>query len=347
MRTRAKRALALGALLLGAGTLAGGLAFRARVAPMPPGRRFYVRYETPRPLPEVLATLQAKGVIRDANATGLALRLLGAPPVLRRGTYAFAPGDGPGTLARTARAPMRRMLRLYRMRWIARTGLRLQRESVCPQADYARAASDAALYRPAFPFVPESGSLEGYLPADTYDLPPLLPPRQVVAMQLQNFGKTVAPLLKGDPDPNRTLTLASLVEMEASRPDDRRKIAGVIENRIRRGMRLQIDATVNYGRGKWGRLYYKDYTGVKSPYNTYLVPGLPPGPICTPSPDAVRAALAPARHDDVYYVALPDGTTLYAPDYKSHLKNVALRRKLVREREAARAANGAGEGRAG
>ncbi|RYG63044.1 hypothetical protein EON77_21440, partial [bacterium] len=194
---RRSKWLRIGLAAVGLSVLGVGLYGYRRLAPMPAGRPFYVRYEAPIPLDEVLRKLEEKGTIRDARVTGTALRMMGAPPALRRGTYTFRAGDGLRTLAKTVEAPMRRMIRLRQMRWIARTGQRLQSESVCTRAAYIRATEDAAVYRPAFPFLPASGSLEGYLMPDTYDLPPLLPAEQVVAMQLQNFGRQIAPLLKG------------------------------------------------------------------------------------------------------------------------------------------------------
>lgn len=331
MSRRRKRGGKLKFVLLGLlAVVVVGLGYGwTRLQPMPRGRQFYVRYEEPQTLTSVLQKLQDKGTIRDARMAGIALRLLGVPPTLRRGTYAFRAGDGIRTLAKTVESPLRRMVRLRQMRWISRTGAQLQKEAVCTRATYIAATKDVAPYRAAFPFLPARGSLEGYLMPDTYDLPPLLPAQQVVAMQLESFSRKVAPLLKGVEDPNRVLTAASLVEMEASDPQDRRMIAGIIENRLKKRMRLQIDATVNYGRQRWGRLYYRDYTGVKSPYNTYLVEGLPPGPICTPSADSVEAVLKPAKHPHIYYVAMPDGKTVYAPNYEEHLENVALRRRRI------------------
>lgn len=317
-------------LVLFSAIIAVGLFGWANLRPTEPGRRFFVRYASETSTADVLKKLQEKGVIRSAAITGLVMRISGTPPTLRPGTYTFAPGDSLRTLRREFAGPMRRRVRLREMRWIARTAEALQREGVCPADDYRRVANDAAPFRKEFPFVPEAGSLEGYLMPDTYDLPPLTPAEEVVRMQLRAFSTKIEPLI-AEHDRRSVLTAASLVEMEASDPEDRRRIAGVIENRLAKGMRLQIDATVNYGRQKWGRLYYKDYKGVKSPYNTYLVKGLPPGPICSPSADAVRAVLSPIESSALYYVALPTGKTIYATTFTEHQKNIALRRAMIAE----------------
>ena len=118
------------------------------------------------------------------------------------------------------------------------------------------------------------------------------------------------------------MTLASLVEREAAVDDERPVIAGVLYNRLRTGMRLQCDATVQYALGKHkSRLLYSDLK-VKSPYNTYLHAGLPPGPICSPSTASMIAALRPAKHDYLFYVARGGGRHQFTRTYEEHLKAI-------------------------
>ena len=124
--------------------------------------------------------------------------------------------------------------------------------------------------------------------------------------------------------------MASLVQLEAGTDSDRPMIAGVIENRIQKKMPLQIDATILYALQKWQRLTFKDYHSVKSPYNTYLVKGLPPGPICSPDEIDIEAAMHPAKHNFLFYVALPDGSSIYAATYKEHLKNIRIRKAALK-----------------
>jgi UPF0755 protein len=80
---------------------------------------------------------------------------------------------------------------------------------------------------------------------------------------------------------------------------------------------------------KWRRLTYADYRNQKHAYNTYLIDGLPPGPICSPSLASIKAAMNPAKHDNLYYVALPDGTSIYARNYEEHKANIRRRRKAL------------------
>jgi UPF0755 protein len=171
--------------------------------------------------------------------------------------------------------------------------------------------------------------LEGYLYPDTYDLPPLLGAHDTIDRQLKAFESKVYPLLKGVKNPGKILTIASMVEMEAAKDKDRPLIAGVIVNRLNKGMRLQIDATVLYGMKQWRRLNYADYK-FPSPYNTYLINGLPPGPICSPTLKSVEAALHPAKNGYLYYVAMPSGYSVFAHTYEEHLANVAKMRAAAK-----------------
>ena len=104
------------------------------------------------------------------------------------------------------------------------------------------------------------------------------------------------------------LILASMIEREVQVPAERRIVAGVMYNRLRADMRLDIDATVQFAIGEWKPELTQSDLETDSPYNTRRYPGLPPGPIASPGLDAIKAAARPARHDFIYYVAKNDGT---------------------------------------
>jgi len=133
---------------------------------------------------------------------------------------------------------------------------------------------------------------------------------------------------------NELLALASIVEGEARADDERETIAGVYRNRLRIRMALQADPTVQYaillanGLRK-PRLYQKDYL-LSSPYNTYLHPGLPPGPVNSPGRRSIEAALYPADVRYLYFVAGPDGRHVFSRTYDEHLRNVAKMRRLMK-----------------
>ncbi|MDW8098681.1 MAG: endolytic transglycosylase MltG [Anaerolineae bacterium] len=189
-----------------------------------------------------------------------------------------------------------------------------------------------------YPFLadlPAGASLEGYLFPDTYELPEQATPEDLIRRMLDNFDQKVTPLLASTPHPDelnahQVLTLASIVEREAVIPEERPLIAGVYLNRLRRGMRLEADPTVQYAMGyqpatgQWWKtpVSLEEYAAVDSPYNTYLYPGLPPGPICNPGLDSIRAVLQPQESEFLYFVARGDGAHVFARTFEEHAQNV-------------------------
>ncbi len=181
-------------------------------------------------------------------------------------------------------------------------------------------------------WTPPNASLEGYLFPDTYTIPKGATPREIIQQMLANFqARVVVPYGSAARTPGglpAAITLASLVEREAEVNSDRPLVAAVYLNRLKAGMRLQCDATVQYALPVHKvRLFYADLR-VESPYNTYLHSGLPPTPIACPGLPSIQAALHPARVGYLYYVAGPDGkhhifsTTLAQQD-----QAIALRAK--------------------
>lgn len=173
--------------------------------------------------------------------------------------------------------------------------------------------------------------LEGYLFPATYDLPIESTESDIIAnmllatrTKLRSIDNLDAQLKERNLTVHQLLTEASLVEREVVVPEERAQVAGVIDNRLKQKMKLQIDATVQYALGKQkDRLLYSDLK-IDSPYNTYLHEGLPPGPIANPGLDAIKAALAPEASEYLYYVTKKDGTGghLFAKTYQEHLKNI-------------------------
>lgn len=179
--------------------------------------------------------------------------------------------------------------------------------------------------------VPAPG-LEGYLFPDTYLVPFEADPREIITQMLKNFKNRVADPMSGEIEKiaggadtgskgetlNRVLIVASLIEREAMVPQDRALVSAVIWNRLRIGMKLDIDATVLYALGEHrNRLYYKDLA-VESPYNTYINPGLPPGPIANPGIDSIKAAFYPENVGYLYYVARADGSHIFSKTLAEH-----------------------------
>jgi len=128
------------------------------------------------------------------------------------------------------------------------------------------------------------------------------------------------------------ITLASIVEWEAKADSEKAKIAGLYWNRLDRGMKLQADPTVNYAVGQRRRLLLKDYE-FEHPYNTYLIKGLPPGPITNPSYSSIEATLYPEEHDYLFMVASPDDskTHEFNTTYSEHLQATEKWRRWLRK----------------
>lgn len=133
-------------------------------------------------------------------------------------------------------------------------------------------------------------------------------------------------------------TLASIVEWEARHDHEREVISGLYQNRLRRRMRLQADPTVIYAIGEKRRLLYRDYQ-VVHPYNTYIIKGLPPGPITNPSRRSIEAVLKPTQHEYLYMVAKPDGTHEFNRDYSTHLAAARRWQEWIREQYRIKAAS--------
>ena len=166
-------------------------------------------------------------------------------------------------------------------------------------------------------------TLEGYLFPDTYHFEPGTPVKTLVETMLMNFSTRYARpyqhiITQSGQDLHSQVTIASLIEREARVPEDRARIAGVIENRLKRGMKLQIDATVQYALGfHRDKVYFKDLK-VDSPYNTYRYKGLPPGPIASPGLPSLDAAAKPETNDFLYYVARPNGSHIFTRTAAEH-----------------------------
>jgi UPF0755 protein len=283
----------------------------------------------------VADSLRAHGVIRSRLWFRLVARARGADRKLQRGTYAFA--RGAGSLAALRALAQGRSLQA---RFTVPEGFTLvdiaqaaERELDLPRASFLAAARDTALLRE---FTVPAASFEGFLRPETYLFPRGVSADAVIREMAETFRSqwdSRWDLAAGAQRLDRLalVTLGSIVEAEARADSDRALIAAVYRNRMQRGMALQADATVQYaiqratGARKL-RLYEKDY-GFPSPYNTYLHPGLPPGPIGAPGRKSLEAVINPARVPYLYYVARPDGRHVFSRTYAEHLRAVSRVRR--------------------
>jgi len=201
--------------------------------------------------------------------------------------------------------------------------MRAQPESI------AAAVRDTALRRELDVPTP---LLEGYLFPDTYLFPEATTPRQVVTTMVRRFEQSWNPEWNSRLEAltmtrHDVITLASIIEKEAKLAEERPVISAVYHNRLRIGMPLQADPTVQYAMGvHTNRVLYRDLK-TASPYNTYRQSGLPPGPIASPGKASIVAALFPADVPYLYFVAHPDGHHEFRSTYSAHTKAIRDVRK--------------------
>lgn len=318
------------------------------VADEPLPREFVVEPGTP--ARAIADDLEQAGLISDALLFEAYVRVNGLASKLEAGQFVLSPTMTIREISEALQNAIAPGLRVtVRPGWrLEQTADLLEQTGVLSGDDYRRAASLADLSdvpeedRRRYSFLqfhPAGQSLEGYLFPDTYELPGEgATAADLLRAQLDAFEANVMPLYweavaNGlTMDLHDVLTVASIVEREAVVNEERPLIAGVYLNRLRQGMRLEADPTVQYAMGfqpatgQWWKtpVYLEEYAGVVSPYNTYLNAGLPPGPISATRPESIAAVLAPAEHDFLYFVAEPGGTGrhVFSRTFEEHLQAV-------------------------
>jgi UPF0755 protein len=208
-------------------------------------------------------------------------------------------------------------------------------EGFLSRNEFLAAARDPSFIRD---IAPDAATLEGFLFPATYEFPRHVTGRELTAAMTKRFRQVWTTLPAADASAHRSVqdvvTLASLVERETPRPEERPHVAGVFENRLRIGQPLQCDPTVAYalmlagaysGKLDGGDLHFA------SPYNTYQIRGLPPGPIANPGEAALLAALDPPPTDDLYFVANTEGGHFFSKTLEEHNQNVARYRRLLEQ----------------
>ena len=286
---------------------------------------------------QIATRLQTEGLVRDAQLFRLYLRYSKLDSGVEAGQF---------TLKRTMTIPqIAEALQSGRRDEITLTipeGRRLEEvATLVAQQTPISATVFLSLVRDAKPWVaqypflaelPAGASLEGYLFPDTYRLPQEATASDIVARMLANLDRRVTPAMRDSLSAQkRTLfqavTLASIVEREAVVAQERPVIASVYANRLATGMALDADPTVQYAMASakkqapwWPQLTQEDYRAVKSPYNTYLNPGLPPGPIASPGLSSLQAAIQPAQSSFYFFRAScsRDGTHLFSKTLEEH-----------------------------
>lgn len=281
---------------------------------------------------DIAETLYSRGLIRSPLYFRLTARHLGVDGLLKSGTYQIRPGTTVREILDLLHKGAVETFRLtvpegFNVREIAdlveRSGVGSKEAFLEECADFM---SEIGLYdlngSDGFAIEP----MEGYLFPDTYVLGVNATCRDVIEEMYDRFcdvfdERRIDRANDIDFSVHEVITLASIVEKEAKIPEERPVIAGVYLNRLKRGMKLDADPTVLYAMGKSsGLLTYKDLE-IDSPYNTYKVAGLPPGPICNPGEASIDAVLWAQEVDYLYFVARDDGTHIFSKTLREHLSN--------------------------
>jgi UPF0755 protein len=220
---------------------------------------------------------------------------------------------------------------------IEEVGAILEKAGVVPAQSFVTGVQNGQYSYDFLSDNPAGAGLEGYIFPDTYNLPQHNKPEDVVNLMLRDFGQRLSPDLRSAFQQqglsiHDAVTLASIVEREAQAPEERAIIASVFLNRMRLGMPLQADPTVQFALaanqrslsqfGFWKQELTPDDLAVSSPYNTYVVGGLPPGPIANPGLDSLQAVAHPAQTNYLFFVAKDDGTHAFAATYAEHQANI-------------------------
>ena len=301
---------------------------------------------------QVVRQLARAGVIADERLGWWTVRWVRRDPrPMRAGEYAFAGPLRPGDV----------LERIYRgeVKTYAFTvpeGLRMEEiAAIVDRVGLARAGELLALMRDpeeakrlAVPFP----SLEGYLYPETYNFPRNPRPHSVLAAMVARAKEAwrraeAQRLPEVQLGEAQAFILASIIEKETGRAEERGRVACVFHNRLRRGMRLETDPTVMYARqlrtGVWSKNITKADLSADHPYNTYTRAGLPPGPIANPGEASLVAAVRPDRCGDLYFVSRNDGSHVFCPDARCHAAAVRkwqvdfFRKRPAVERAGARA----------
>lgn len=271
--------------------------------------------------------LAQSGVIRYAWQF-LLLRLIDPGKRLQAGEYQFARADSPsGVLNRIARGD----IFFYELTVPEGSNMfdiaaSVGRFDFLKASDFVRAARDPTLIRD---IAPQAPTLEGYLFPATYRITRSTTAEQLCVMMTGQFRKQWRELQghAAEQPVNDIVTLASLVEKETGRAEDRPIVASVYENRLRKGMALDCDPTTIYAallEERYRGTIYRSDLASDNAYNTYRHAGLPPGPIANPGMASLQAALAPAATDYLYFVAKPDGSGSHQFSETMEQHNVAV-----------------------
>ena len=273
--------------------------------------------------------LVSSGIVRDTLTFRIALWQSGQARRLKAGEYRFTAAMTPAdVISKIARGDVYVVSVTFREGLTAAEMARVyEAHGLGSAASFIEAAKDVA---PIATLDPLARNLEGYLFPETYQLPRRSDASRLILMMVERFEHVLTPDLRAAFEARglsvrQAVTLASIVEKETGRSDERPIVAAVYENRLRIGMGLQCDPTVIYAlelEGKYTGNLRRDDLAYDSPYNTYRHAGLPPGPIANPGRASLEAVANPANVNFLYFVSRNDGSHEFATTLAEHNRNV-------------------------
>ncbi len=322
-----RRVLLAGVALAGLAAAAGVGTVRVALRPLDPAGAERV-FEVPsgESLPEIARRLEEAGLVRHRLAVECLGRSRELSGRLQRGEYRLSPAQSPGEILEQIASG--RVIH-YEVAFPEGFTAAQSAERLAAAGLADRDAFLAVVRDPATPaqLGVEGGSLEGYLFPETYRFPRDLAPLELARAMVGQFLAVwagIAPRARERGLSMRDVViLASLIEKETGAPGERPLIASVFLNRLRRGMRLETDPAVIYGIAYFdGNLRRRDLEDAANRYNTYRIPGLPPGPIANPGADSLRAVVEPAETEYLYFVSRNDGSHRFSKTYAEHVSAV-------------------------
>ncbi len=278
------------------------------------------------PLAATADALQHLQLVQSAFKFKMLARLQGYDRRLQAGEYRLTSSMSPRDILELM---AKGIVRLHRLTipeglTISQIAEQVEKAGLARAADIVLRAKDPAYVQAQGIY---ASSLEGYLFPETYFFPRTVTADGIIAAMLQAFRSAFPPEWEQRASEigfsvHEALTLASIIEKETGDPSERPLISSVFHNRLKRGMRLETDPTVIYGLPDFNGNLTRKHLETPTPFNTYLIRGLPPGPIASPGRDSLKAALYPAQTDFIFFVSKNNGTHQFSTNLADHHRAV-------------------------
>lgn len=275
----------------------------------------------------VAQELETRGLVRNHWSISLFAKLKGQEGSIKAGEYELSPAMRPHEILEKLISGkcVQRRVTLKEGEAMAVLAPELERQGIIS----SQATFESSLRNPEIiqTLGIEGASVEGYLFPETYQFPRNTPPERIIRSMYEQLQKRWLPewdlrLEQLKMTRHQIITLASIIEKESGAVSEQPLISSVFHNRLEKGMRLQADPTVIYGIPNFNGNLTKDDLLTPTPYNTYVISGLPPGPIGNPGISAIKAALYPAITDFLYFVANGNGTHVFSETLEDHNSSV-------------------------